>query len=84
MNQQTDQQILLFTAGWCNGCKKVETANLVGVCVVDVDANSDVADKYNIEKLPSLLYILGGEVTEIYEGYRAINTKLDNASTKDD
>ena len=61
----TDKLVLIdFYATWCGPCKMVspiiseianEYLNSVKVCKVNVDENQDLAVKYNIMSIPTLI-----------------------------
>lgn len=60
-----------FTATWCGPCQKLkptlhemakEFEGKVKFVEVDVDKNSDLAEEYEIEAMPTLLVIKNGEV----------------------
>ena len=53
-----------FTANWCGPCKSIannirefETKFDIPVQTVDVDSDAVTAEKYNVEKLPTLLVV---------------------------
>jgi thioredoxin 1 len=80
-----------FWAEWCGPCKIIapvveELANdyegRVVVGKVDVDSASEVAGKYGIRSIPSLLIFKDGEVVETIvgaQGKSAIAKKIDAA-----
>lgn len=54
-----------FTASWCNPCKQIKPhlekmANKHIICTVDIDEHPDIADKYNINSIPTILYFKNG------------------------
>ena len=79
-----------FYANWCGPCKMVlpiidsldeEFAGKANICKVDVDANGDLASKYNIKSVPTVLIMKDGEVVDTLVGMKskAIYTeKLNN------
>ena len=53
-----DIVLLKFTADWCDSCKKYEHfINDLSVYVqeIDYDLNQDIAEEYEIHKLPTVL-----------------------------
>ena len=79
-----------FYADWCGPCRMVlpiidsldeEFAGKANICKVDVDTNGDLATKYNIKGVPTVLIMKDGEVVDTLVGMKskAIYTeKLNN------
>ena len=75
----TDQLILIdFFANWCGPCKMLspvisqiaeEYSNSVKVCKVNVDENQELAQKYNVESIPTLIFLKEGKVLQRSVGF---------------
>lgn len=67
-----DVVLLKFSADWCESCKKYEHfINDVNVCVItiDFDLNDDLADDYEIVKLPTVLVFKNNNLVDRIEGF---------------
>ncbi len=60
-----------FYANWCGPCRMLaprleklaaEFAGQMKIVKVDVDAESELADRFQIQSVPTLVFIAGGEV----------------------
>ncbi|CAM9265319.1 unnamed protein product [Heterosigma akashiwo] len=90
LTEAGDKLVLLyFSAVWCGPCMTmgpvVETMagdskyeNVVFI-KVDVDENEDIAERYDIEAMPTFKFIKGGEVVETVIGanHNALQSKLE-------
>lgn len=68
---QSDKPVLLdFFATWCGPCKMVapiideiaEERQDIKVCKLDVDQASDIAIRYKVASIPTLMVFVNGEV----------------------
>ncbi|MDE6470308.1 MAG: thioredoxin [Eubacterium sp.] len=75
----TDKLVLIdFFATWCGPCKMLspiisEIANdysdSIKVCKVNVDENQDLAMKYNIMSIPTLIFLKNGKLVKNSVGF---------------
>ena len=59
------KQLMYFTAPWCNPCRQLgpimeDLSSQVVVKKIDVDNNPDLAQKYGIRNVPTVIMITGG------------------------
>lgn len=83
----TNQLILIdFYATWCGPCMMLspiiteianEYTDIVKVCKVNVDKNQNLALKYNIVSIPTLLFFKNGKIVNTTVGF-ASKTELSN------
>ncbi len=66
-----------FFATWCGPCamiaphveKLAETYPALKVCKLDVDQATEIAIRYGVASIPTLLYFQGGQVVGTLVGY---------------
>ena len=67
---KSEKKVLIdFYADWCGPCQKLSPIvdkfakehNEIKVVRIDIDAQEDLADKYNIRSIPTLVVIENGE-----------------------
>jgi len=61
--------VLYFTAAWCSPCKMfkptvqaVSAETGVGINYIDVDQQPDMAQRYNVSSVPTIIVENGGSV----------------------
>ena len=66
-----------FWAPWCGPCKAIapilnelaeELGDAVKICKVNIDNNSEVASKYEIRAIPTILIFKEGQIVETIVG----------------
>jgi len=91
---QSNQPVLVdFYADWCGPCKMIaptleeiagEQAGRAKIGKLNVDQYPDIAQRYDVQALPTLLYFRDGGVRDIVRGAagkRVIASKLEALTT---
>jgi thioredoxin 1 len=68
-----------FTASWCGPCKALapvieglasDYANRVTIAKVDIDDNPELAARYGVRSVPTVMLFAEGDVKRVYVGAR--------------
>lgn len=78
---QSDTPVLLdFFAPWCTPCRMLSAVlddisdsydGMLRVCRVNVDRETELADKYNISEIPTVIFFKNGRPTDRFTGFRS-------------
>lgn len=78
---QSDKPVVVdFSATWCGPCRQLtpiiedlakEYSGKVKVGKVDIDASQDVASRYGIMSVPTVLFFKGGKMVDTMVGLSA-------------
>jgi thioredoxin 1 len=87
---QAETPVLVdFAAEWCGPCKQLtpilkDVASQLGdqakICHLDIDQSQDIALKYDIMSVPTLLFLKGGTVQDKSVGVLSKQAILDKIS----
>ena len=77
---QSDIPVLLdFYAPWCAPCRMLSAVledvsedydGLIRVCGVNIDEEPQLADRYNITEIPTVIFFKNGRPTDRFTGFR--------------
>lgn len=80
---QSDTPVLLdFFAVWCTPCRMLSAVleqisedyeGMIRVCRVNVDNETELADKYNISEIPTVIFFKNGRPADRFTGFRSMD-----------
>lgn len=78
---QSETPVLLdFFAPWCTPCRMLSAVleqisedydGMLRVCRVNVDNETELADRYNISEIPTVIFFKNGRPTDRFTGFRS-------------
>lgn len=88
--QSTIPVLVDFSATWCGPCQKIapivdelaaEYSGRVKVASIDVDNNQEIATRFGIMSVPTLMIIKNGEIINKWIGFTSKQTMMDALDT---
>ena len=82
MVEKKTSGMLVLTAAWCRPCSLqkavVETltekfAAKILIEIIDVDNESELADRFSVRTLPTTIFFANGEIVEALPGFQAVD-----------
>lgn len=75
------KKLLFFFAEWCDNCKNAKPlmeslSNQIPIQLINVDLNSSLAIKHEINRLPTTILIKNGVEISRFEGIKSSQTIL--------
>jgi thiol-disulfide isomerase/thioredoxin len=70
---------IYFGATWCGPCQHIKplvTSSSKVIQIVDVDTNTELANKYNVRSVPTLIGVIDDRVQVRYSGATDISNFL--------
>lgn len=72
------KQLLYFSASWCGPCQTFkpivdQISNEISVTKIDVDSQSDMAQKYRVRSVPTLILVENGVDKGRLGGVKTLN-----------
>tara|TARA_Y100000996_G_C22535299_1_gene648085 strand:- start:1111 stop:1422 length:312 start_codon:yes stop_codon:yes gene_type:complete len=78
IKDETCYLLFYFTATWCGPCQRVKPIikeiskgvedSKLKVCMIDIDENSELVEKYDIKSVPTMILLLNNEQKGICNG----------------
>tara|TARA_B100001287_G_scaffold276801_1_gene289577 strand:- start:949 stop:1260 length:312 start_codon:yes stop_codon:yes gene_type:complete len=78
IKDETSYILFYFTATWCGPCQKIKPIieeiskgvdeSKLKVCMIDIDNNSELVEKYNIRSVPTMILSLNDKQLAICNG----------------
>jgi thioredoxin 1 len=80
---ESEFAVVDFSAEWCPPCRALEEALLelapkyhekIAFGQVDIDSEEELADRFDVESVPHLVFFKNKEINEVRRGFRCIET----------